>query len=130
MADEPGLTNPDLSNPCLICASSDLEEGGKGVRFRVLWHGVDTPAFAVRHQGVAHAYLNQCGHVPVELDWQEGEFFDMSGLYLICATHGAQYSPKTGNCLTGRCSGKGLTSLPVEETNGQICLLEHQLIIT
>lgn len=124
MADAPRLTEPGL-----ICASSDLEEGGKGVRFRVLWHGLDLPAFAVRHHGAARAYLNQCGHVPVELDWQEGVFFDASGVYLICATHGALYSPKTGSCMTGRCNGKGLTSLPVEEREGRIFLLEHTLKI-
>jgi nitrite reductase/ring-hydroxylating ferredoxin subunit len=117
-----------LSGQNVICPSAALQEGGKGVRFRVLWHGVNSPAFVIRYQGVAHAYLNQCGHVPVELDWQEGEFFDVSGVYLICATHGAEYSPKTGHCMTGRCNGKGLTGLPVEETNGQILLLEHQLI--
>jgi nitrite reductase/ring-hydroxylating ferredoxin subunit len=66
----------------------------------------------------------------VELDWQEGEFFDASGVYLICATHGAEYSPKTGQCLLGRCSGNGLIKLPIEETNGQIFLLQHSLIIT
>lgn len=130
MAEEQRLAGQNLAGQNLLCASSVLEEGGKGVRFRVLWHGVDMPAFAIRYQGVAHAYLNQCGHVPVELDWQEGEFFDVSGVYLICATHGAEYSPKTGNCMAGRCNGKGLTSLPVEEVNGQIHLLEHQLIIT
>ena len=26
--------------------------------------------------GVVRAYLNRCAHVPVELDWVEGEFFD------------------------------------------------------
>jgi len=25
----------------------------------------------VRFDGKPHAFLNQCGHLPVELDWQE-----------------------------------------------------------
>jgi nitrite reductase/ring-hydroxylating ferredoxin subunit len=116
-----------MNNRRIICASSDLYDGGKGVRFTVNWHGRPTPAFVIRYQGVPHAFLNQCGHVPVELDWQEGKFFDEAGVYLICATHGALYSPKDGHCVTGRCSGKGLTSLPVEERGDQICLIEHQL---
>ena len=114
----------------VICASSDLQEGGKGVRFNVLLHGKSIPAFVIRYQDKPHAFLNQCGHVPVELDWQEGDFFDASGVYLICATHGALYSPKDGHCVTGRCNGKGLTSLPVEERDNQIRLLEHQLANT
>ena len=117
-----------MNQPNRICASSALEDGGKGVRFHVRWLGVVTSAFVIRYQGVVYAYLNQCAHVPVELDWQEGEFFDVSGVYLICATHGAEYSPKTGHCMSGRCNGKGLTSLPIEEINGQIYLLEHALI--
>jgi nitrite reductase/ring-hydroxylating ferredoxin subunit len=118
---------PRLNDSRVICASGDLQDGGKGVRFTVNWHGQPASAFVVRYQGVAHAFLNQCGHVPVELDWQEGEFFDEAGVYLICATHGALYSPKDGHCVTGRCSGKGLTTLPVEEQGNQIRLLEHQL---
>jgi len=70
-----------------------------------------------------HAYLNRCGHVPVELDWQHGEFFDDSKLYLICATHGALYAPESGQCLGGRCNGRGLTKLPVEERDGNIYLI-------
>ena len=61
-------------------------------------------AFVVRF--MAGPPLNRCGHIPVELDWQPGEFFDHSGLYLICATHGALYAPETGHCLGGRCNGK------------------------
>jgi nitrite reductase/ring-hydroxylating ferredoxin subunit len=66
--------------------------------------------------------MNRCGHVPVELDWQHGEFFDTSKLYLICATHGALYSPESGHCLGGRCNGKGLEPVTVIERNGKIFL--------
>lgn len=118
---------PRMNDARVICASGDLPDGSRGVRFTVDWHGQQTPAFVVRYQGMPHAFLNRCGHVPVELDWQEGEFFDAGGVYLICATHGALYSPKDGRCITGRCDGKGLTRLPVEERGGRILLLEHQL---
>lgn len=103
-----------------ICASADLEDGGTGVRFSVLREGEDIPAFAVRHQGRVYAWLNRCGHLPVELDWQPGEFFDSSGLYLICATHGAIYAPDSGKCLGGRCSGKGLVAVRVHEQGGWV----------
>ena len=69
------------------------------------------PAFAVRFDGVVHAYLNRCAHVPVELDWVEGEFFDLSRLYLVCSTHGAAYLPESGRCVAGPCSGSGLVAL-------------------
>lgn len=104
----------------LICRSGDLIDGGPGVRFTVIQEGTEEPAFVVRFHGRAFAYFNRCGHVPIELDWQHKEFFDDSKLYLICATHGALYSPQTGRCLGGRCNGRGLTPLPVEERNGEI----------
>jgi nitrite reductase/ring-hydroxylating ferredoxin subunit len=108
----------------LICASDELLDGGDGVRFKVMRHGVEEPAFIVRWRGVAHAFINRCGHVPIELDWQEGKFFDLTGRYLICATHGAMYSPESGRCVGGRCDGRGLVPLVVLECDGNIYLNE------
>jgi nitrite reductase/ring-hydroxylating ferredoxin subunit len=110
----------------LICAAADLVDRGRGVRFELDRHGVREPAFAVRYGGKAYAYLNRCAHVPVELDWQPGEFFDDSGLYLTCATHGALYAPESGRCLGGRCNGNGLQPIPVVERDGQVFLLESK----
>jgi len=49
----------------LICASSELVDGGHGVRFTVDRQGVSEPAFVVRFEGRVHAHLNRCGHLPV-----------------------------------------------------------------
>lgn len=111
-------------NERLICGSDELEAGGKGVRFEVSRDGQLTPAFVIRFAGQVHGYLNRCGHVPVELDFQPGEFFDTGRLYLICATHGALYDPATGACVGGRCSGRGLVRLDVVERDGAIYLRE------
>ena len=110
----------------VICASAELTDGGKGLRFPFTRHGAAVPAFAIRYAGRVYAYLNQCAHIPVELDWLEGEFFDKSGLYLICATHGAMYSPENGACVDGPCRGGSLQQLAVEEANGGIFLIEDQ----
>ncbi len=103
-----------------VCSSMELAEGGPGVRFDVQCGGVATPAFAVRFGGQVHAYLNRCAHVGVELDWNEGEFFDSSGLYLICATHGALYEPHSGRCVAGPCQGRFLQALAVCEREGDV----------
>jgi nitrite reductase/ring-hydroxylating ferredoxin subunit len=110
----------------LICPSAQVKEGGKGVRFAVQRYGRDEPAFIVRYDGRVHAYLNRCAHVPVQLDWIEGEFFDMSGLYLVCSTHGAAYLPDSGRCISGPCSGRSLVRLNVEERDGHIYLIENK----
>jgi len=108
-----------------ICASGELVEGGPGLRFTVTRRGIEEAAFVVRFRGRVSAFLNRCGHVPVELDWQQGEFFDSSGLYLICATHGALYAPDSGRCLGGRCNGKGLVTVSVTEHDGWVVLTEE-----
>lgn len=108
----------------VICASADLADAGKGVRFEVDYWGEVAPAFAIRHEGRVHAYLNRCAHVPMELDWMEGAFFDADGHYLICSTHGALYAPESGKCLGGPCVGGALVKLAVEECDGFILLKE------
>ena len=109
----------------LICESVVLADGGRGVRFTVERHGVPAVAFVIRYQGIAYAYLNKCAHVPIELDWLEGEFFDKFGLYLICSTHGATYEPATGYCIMGPCKGQHLTALKVVERDGNVYLTEN-----
>jgi nitrite reductase/ring-hydroxylating ferredoxin subunit len=71
------------------------------VRFALTAGGEDATGFVVRHGGTAYAYLNRCAHVPIELDWNEGEFFESSKLYLMCSTHGAIYIPENGQCAGG-----------------------------
>lgn len=123
----PENASTHTSSPDPICASSLVGEGTAGFRFEVDWHGARLAAFVVRFRGRVRAYLNRCGHVPVELDWQPGEFFDSSRLYLVCATHGALYDPASGACLGGRCEGRGLVALPVEERDGHIFLTQGKL---
>ena len=107
----------------LICASSALADSGGGVRFEIEYFGQAAPAFAVRYRGRVHAYLNRCAHVPMELDWQEGIFFDAAGRDLICSTHGATYEASTGKCLGGPCSGTPLVRLRVVERDDMIFYL-------
>jgi nitrite reductase/ring-hydroxylating ferredoxin subunit len=104
-----------------ICASEDLLDGGRGVRFEVSVAGRAVPAFVVRFGGIARAYLNRCAHVAMELDWQPGEFFDFDAEYLVCSTHGALYDPATGQCAGGACAGRGgLRALNVFEQDGRV----------
>ena len=112
-------------DPPLICASEALKEGGPGVRFRLAtWNG-EEKGFVVRHRGRACAYVNQCPHAGTELDWQPGEFFDIAGLYLVCATHGALFEPDSGVCVAGPCRGTSLRRLEVREVHGEIVLVSE-----
>ena len=104
----------------LICPSVQLLDSGKGVRFEAEYFGETAPAFVVRYKGRVQGYLNRCAHVAMELDWQEGVFFDSDGRDLLCSTHGATYDTASGRCVGGPCNGTPLVKLRVEERDGMI----------
>jgi nitrite reductase/ring-hydroxylating ferredoxin subunit len=104
------------ANEVYICGSDALVDGGTGVRFPVLAFGDEASGFVVRHGGKVYGYLNRCAHVPIELDWFKGEFFESSKLYLMCSTHGAIYVPETGVCAGGPCRGGKLRPIVVQES--------------
>ena len=115
-----GSSDTDRTDWLRVCASAALVDRAEGLRFEVSVGGKPLPAFVIRHDGRARAYLNQCAHVPVELDWQAGRFFDDEGQYLICATHGATYRPDDGFCVAGPCRGRRLQALECEEHSGGV----------
>ncbi len=102
-----------------LCNAADLVDGGLAVPFDVVYCGQTCMAFAIRYDGVAHAYLNRCSHVPMEMDYQPNRFFDLTGHWLMCATHGAMYSPTTGQCQGGPCKG-GLVKIGLSERDGVV----------
>lgn len=106
----------------VICESAELAEGGAGVRFDWAPAGGPGKGFVVRHDGVARAFVNRCPHLGTELDWQPGEFFEETGLYLVCSTHGAIFEPSTGLCVAGPCRGGRLEAIAVEECQGRILI--------
>lgn len=72
-----------------LCAAEALAERGRAVLFDVLEYGRPVRAFALRFDGRVVAYLNRCAHVPVEMDWNPGEFLDADREFIVCAIHGA-----------------------------------------
>jgi len=103
----------------LLCNAADLEDGGLAVPFDVVYAGESCRAFAIRFDGQPQAYLNRCTHVAMEMDFQPDRFFDDSGQWLLCATHGAAYSPQTGECAGGPCRG-GLVKIALSERDGVV----------
>jgi nitrite reductase/ring-hydroxylating ferredoxin subunit len=115
---------PELNlnlEPQPLCASSDLQECGDAVTFEVMEFGRSVSAFAVRYDNVPVAYLNRCAHVPAEMDWQPGQFWDQDKRFIICSIHGALYDPPNGQCVSGPCPGAHLQSIQLSEKDGQVC---------
>ena len=93
------------------------------MRFRILDFGIERDAFVVRYRGVPRAYVNMCRHQSLPLDFGDAVFFDGAGDALVCVHHGARYEPASGACVAGPCEGSRLTSLEVEERDGELWCL-------
>ena len=108
-----------LGEAIALCNSGDLINRGDAVPFAVVYFGQSCRGFAVRYGAHAYASLNRCLHVPMEMDYQPNRFFDMTGNWIICATHGAIYRPDTGECAGGPCRGK-LVKIALTERDGVV----------
>jgi nitrite reductase/ring-hydroxylating ferredoxin subunit len=108
-----------MSKSVFLCHSVDLQDSGVAVAFDVRYFSQSCAAFVVRYGGQVYAYLNRCSHVPMEMDYQPNQFFDSTGHWLMCATHGAMYSPQGGQCRMGPCRS-GLIKIEVSEADGQV----------
>ena len=117
--DDGGPLDLESVTPVALCNSGDLQDSADAVPFDVVYHGQTCRGFAVRFEGKAHAYLNRCAHIPMEMDYQPNRFFDSSGEWLICATHGAMYHPASGECVGGPCRGR-LVKIGVQERQGVV----------
>lgn len=84
--------------------------------------------FVIRLQdGSLRGYFNRCTHVTVPMDYDDGAFFDGSGL-IMCRVHGARYDPETGEAVLG--PGRGsLTTLILEEQGDQILIHGWERIV-
>ena len=114
------MAMPQAMSEVFICDSQQLVDGGEGVRFPVSVFGEAAVGFVVRFRGTPYAYLNRCAHVPMELDWVQGQFFESGGEFIMCATHGAVYRPDTGLCAGGPCRGGKLRPIAVREVDGEV----------
>ncbi|MBL8327764.1 MAG: Rieske 2Fe-2S domain-containing protein [Rubrivivax sp.] len=115
----PGSTAP-AAERVELCESASLADGGKAHVFDVTEFRRPARAFVLRFEGRVFGYLNRCAHVPAEMDWQPGEFFDADRRSIICSIHGATYDPRDGRC-TGGPGGRGrLKALQVAEEGGRV----------
>jgi nitrite reductase/ring-hydroxylating ferredoxin subunit len=79
------------------------------------------PIILVCWHGVIGAFLNNCPHAGVRLDWHAATFFDRDHENLQGALHGALFEPGSGRCVAGPCRGSRLVRLPYQvEADGQL----------
>ena len=76
----------------------------------------------MRWEGQWVAYENRCKHLPISLDLGDHRFFLPNRAAFVCQTHGAEYRPSDGFCVSGPCQGASLTRLNVIERENTLFL--------
>lgn len=100
-----------------ICALSEIADG-KSKGFELEGHSF----FIVRQGEHIYAYLNQCPHMGIPLEWTPDEFLSIDGSHIQCCTHGAMFEINNGYCIYGPCYGDSLQSIHVTVQDGMIYL--------
>lgn len=108
-----------------IAFSKDLSEG-KTLKFLFESEGIKREGFLANVRDDIVAYENVCRHIPVSLDYGDGEFLTTDGRHFICSTHGAIYEPLTGFCVRGPCEGASLKPLTIEISDGAVWLVTEE----
>jgi len=104
---------PSAPGFLVLPGAGKLPQGQTRV-FEFLRKGYKVEGILVHHEKGFSAFLNQCQHWPIPLDFGDGEFLDPSIQRLRCKTHGATYLPETGLCDSGPCARSQLTRYEVE----------------
>ncbi len=105
-----------------VAVRGEIAEGHTK-KFIVIRSGQEVEAFAVNFHGEFYAYVNECRHVPMTMDWVENQFLTEDRCFIQCATHGALFQPDTGVCIEGPPAGKALHPIQLEWQGDQLVAL-------
>lgn len=116
------VTPADLGGPVAgtpLCRVADLANG----RTELCRFGAppyDREVFIVAVGESVAAYVNDCPHQRLPLDWKPGQFLDWRGQHILCANHGARFRPEDGLCVDGPCRGEWLTPVKIRVTDEHV----------
>jgi len=77
-----------------ICNIKDIPNRGT-IKFSFKQGDQELEGFCVRIDKQIIAYLNECAHLPMAMDWDDNDFFTEDKKHLFCKTHGAVYNEGT-----------------------------------
>jgi nitrite reductase/ring-hydroxylating ferredoxin subunit len=101
-----------------LCRLADLADGeAKGFEGA---EGSFIGLLAVRQGDRVFVYQNACPHIGTPLDWVPDRFLSVDGRHLICATHGAEFTINTGECVSGPCRGDYLPAVETTIRDGVV----------
>lgn len=108
-----------------LCHTSDLDNSD-AKSLTLDFNDREVDIFVIRNEKGVFAYLDVCPHAGTPLEWQADRFFEETGKYILCATHGAHFEVHNGLCVSGPCLGDSLKQLPLEIRDDKIYLNAKQ----
>ncbi|MDT8386138.1 MAG: Rieske (2Fe-2S) protein [Thiogranum sp.] len=106
-----------------LCSVEDIPGGGSRA-FVVRVSDVAEEIFLVRKGLDIVAYSNSCPHTKGPLDWVPGQFLNLEGDLIQCATHDALFRIEDGLCIRGPCSGQSLSPVPIRIADNAVWLVQ------
>lgn len=117
------MNGPLAESDQLLCSVEDIPAGGSRA-FVVRVSDVAQDIFLVRKGHDVVAYSNSCPHTKGPLDWVPGQFLNLKGDLIQCATHDALFRIEDGLCISGPCSGQSLLPVPIRIVDNTVWLMQ------
>lgn len=76
------------------------------------------------------AYVNQCPHQGLPLNWQPHQFLDQEQAFLVCSMHLALFTIDKGECVHGVCLGQQLQPLQIKQEEQALWVACPDTLIT
>ena len=103
----------------VVCRMDEIDDPGCK-EFRIGEGDWPFRGFVVRQGDELYAYQNFCMHAGHPLNLKPDGFLTGDGSQIICASHGAIYETKSGECVAGPCPGKKLRRVALEVREGEV----------
>lgn len=85
--------------------------------------GEEIEIFAVRKGDDVFAYINDCPHQLLPLNWKDDVFLTLDKSRILCVMHGATFRIETGEVLSGPMPAIcALTAVPILVADGEVRL--------
>lgn len=118
------MTTPPTVRPGdVMCRVEDLTDPPSKCFNLLFDDGEAVEIFVVRQGDGAVAYVNECPHQQLPLNWKDDTFLTLDKTRILCVMHGATFDIATGNVLSGPMPATcALLRVPVSVENGEVRL--------
>lgn len=89
--------------------------------------GEEVEIFVVRKDDAAYAYVNDCPHQGLPLNWKQDVFLTYDSARILCVMHGATFRIETGEVVSGPMPADcRLLKVPITVESGEIRLAPRE----